>query len=116
MAKQPNYTEEALETVLRMYEESEQDNSKLKEIGEAVGKTDKSVRAKLVKEGAYVTQDKPTSRTKDEGPTKKDLINELVTVTGLTLEGIDGANKPALQELVTFLMSRDNDEVVEAVE
>ena len=109
MAKQPNYTDEMTAKVVQMYADSGNDNSvdNLGVIAEAVGKTAKSVRAKLVKEGAYVVVEKPVARAKDEGPTKKDLIGDLVKLTGLPLDGIDGANKPALAELVEFLRARD---------
>jgi len=109
MAKQPNYTDEMTAKVVEMYDVSGKDNSveNLDKIAEAVGRTSRSVRAKLVKEGAYVVVEKTAVATKDDGPTKKDLIGDLVALTGLSLEGIDGANKPALTELVEFLRAQD---------
>jgi hypothetical protein len=109
MAKQPNYTDEMTAKVVEMYVTSENDNSvdNLEAIAVAVGKTAKSIRAKLVKEGAYVVVEKSATKVKDDGPTKKDLINDLTDLTGLELAGIDGANKPALTELVEFLRAQD---------
>ena len=44
------------------------------EIAEAVNKSVRSVRSKLVREGVYIAKPKTTTRKSDE-PTKKELLN-----------------------------------------
>lgn len=69
-------------------------------------KTVASVRSKLVKERIYVKSDKPNRVAKKEGPSKKDLVAQLIKLTGRENEGgepfkgIDGITKPALQEII----------------
>ena len=98
MAKQPNYTPELVEQVVARY--AELGNEGLETIAQETGKSVRSVRSKLVREGAYVAPKKPTKADKDDGPTKKDLIRDLVALTGHNLVGIEGATKGALAELI----------------
>ena len=59
-----------------------------------------SVRSKLVREGVYVAQPKATARKSDE-PTKKELLNELETVYPFDVNGLTGATKDAIKDLLT---------------
>ena len=70
MAKTANYTDEQIDTISAMYQDLGNDG--LDEIATQVGKTVRSVRAKLVREGIYVAPDKTTTRK--DGPTKKELL------------------------------------------
>lgn len=105
MAKEANYTQEMTEKVVSMYQEL--GNEGLEAIGEAVGKSVKSVRSKLVREGAYVAPDKPVRERKEDGPSKKELVGQLTAMTGVNLAGIEGANKGALSELISYLATRE---------
>lgn len=98
MAKQPNYTPEVTAQVVERY--AELGNEGLETIAQEAGKSPRSVRSKLVREGVYVAPEKPVKADKDEGPTKKDLIRNLVALTGTNLVGIEGATKGALAELI----------------
>ena len=117
MSKQ-NYTPEMTEMAVAMYEEL--GNTGLPQIAEYMNqmardaklggdtKTPNSVRSKLVREKVYVPSDKPIKQPKREGPSKKDLVVELVTLTGRQDEkdpfkGIEGATKGALKEVLAEL-------------
>ena len=93
-----NYTDEQVTELKTMY--AELGNKGLEEIAEHFSKSVRSVRAKLVREHVYVAPDKPTSVKKNEGPTKKELIVQLSGITGSKHEGIDGATKGAISELI----------------
>jgi len=75
------------------------------ELADTLNKTIPSIRAKLVSLGIYVAPEKSTKVAKDEGPSKKDLIAVLVALTGRQLEGIEGATKPALAEIIEVLQN-----------
>ena len=73
MAKaEPNYTEEMVAAITSAY----QAETPVQEIADMIGKSKRSVISKLVREGVYVATEKPTS-TRDNGPTKKELLNQL---------------------------------------
>lgn len=74
-------------------------------LAETLNKTVPSIRAKLVSLGVYVAPEKSSKTVKDEGPSKKDLIAVLVSLTGRQLSGIEGATKPALAELIEVLQN-----------
>lgn len=94
--KSANYTVEALETMLAMYEELGNDG--LDEIAQAIGKPVRSVRSKLVREGVYVASVKgPT--VKADGPSKKELLRDL-EAKGFDTTGFEGATKIALSRLL----------------
>jgi len=92
MATQPNYTEEQVTQLHDMY--AEMGSEGLDTIAEAIGKTVRSVRAKLVRDGLYVAPTKASS-LKANGPSKKDILREFDTV-GFDPTGLEGATKEAL--------------------
>lgn len=66
-------------------------------------KNARSVRSKLVREGVFV-KDAPKPKAKrEEGPSKKELARTLRDLTGRDLDGIDGATKGAISELIEVL-------------
>lgn len=95
-----NYTEAMVEQILTMY--GELGNDGMDAIAAAVGRPVRSVRAKLVREGAYVAPVKGPKVEKEEGPTKKELLIELATLVDFDVEGLTGATKGALADLVAF--------------
>jgi len=97
MAK-TNYTPEMLDTLFCMYEEL--GNEGLAEIAATLGKTEKSVRSKLVREGLY----KPSEKTnlKTNGPSKKEILREIEKL-GFDPEGFEGATKIALNRLLNII-------------
>ena len=94
MATQPNYTEEMTVSIISQY----QDGIAVADIAEAIGKSVRSVRSKLVREGVYVAKEKVATR-KVEGPTKKELLID-IDATGFDTKGFEGATKEALTRLL----------------
>lgn len=74
----------------------------LEEIEIALGKSRKSLIAKLARDGVYIPQPKVVPKKKKNEPSKKELIAKLAEITGASLEGIDPASKTALTELITW--------------
>jgi len=103
MAKTANYTEEQVTQITDLY--AELGNTGLDQIAESVGKTVRSIRAKLVREGAYAAPDKSASRR--DGPTKKELLRELEGVVGAEIDVANfmGATKQGIQYLVNTFRS-----------
>lgn len=101
--KQTNYTKEQTEQLVALYQE--RGNEALEDIAKEMGKTLKSVRAKLVREGVYVAPDK-SKRSDEDGPSKKELVLELSKLTGKELAGIEGATKGSLAELIEAFQAR----------
>ena len=94
VTKTPNYTDEMTASVVEQYS----NGVDLDAIAESVGKTVRSVRSKLVREGVYVAQPKQTA-AKREGPTKKELLRD-IEATGMDATGFEGATKDALTRLL----------------
>ena len=99
--KTANYTQDQVNTVCEMY--AEMGNEGLESIAEAVGKSVRSVRSKLVREGVYVATPKAKAAPRDTGPSKKELLNELEGILGFDVTGFSGATKPAIAELIQKL-------------
>ena len=95
--KSPNYTDEMVETAISMYQDL--GNEGLETIAEAVGQNVRSVSSKLVREGIYVASEKPAS-PRNEGPTKKELLLQLEAVAPFEVDGLMGATKSALTQLI----------------
>jgi hypothetical protein len=94
--KNANYTPEMLARMTAMYEDL--GNEGIPEIAESLGKTVRSVRSKLVREGVYVASPKGVSN-KTEGPSKKELLRE-IEAKGFDATGFEGATKVALSRLL----------------
>ena len=95
VAKNPNYTDEMVETAVSMYQELGNDG--LDQIAEAVGKSVRSIRSKLVREGVYVATPK-TVAVKQDGPSKKEILRT-IEADGFDVTGFEGATKAALSRL-----------------
>lgn len=105
--KAQNYTQEMTDFAVATYQAAIADGATNQEAIDQVladerfaGKNARSVRSKLSREGVYVKQEAAPKAQKVEGPSKKDMIKTLQTLTGRDLEGIDNATKGALQELI----------------
>ena len=94
MAQKVNYTPEMTAGIVSAY----QAGTDVAEIADTVGKSVRSVRSKLVREGVYVAQPKKVTR-KVEGPTKKEILRDLEG-TGFDVKGFEGATKEALTRLL----------------
>ena len=97
--KAPNYTEEMTVSIISSYQNGES----LADIAEAIGKSVRSVRSKLVREGVYVAVAKPET-TKVLGPSKKLLLNDLEKVDpNFPVKGMLGATKEAIEYTIAIL-------------
>lgn len=96
MAKAINYTPELTAQIVDQY----QAGVSVDDIAASIEKSVRSVRSKLVREGVYVAQPKATARKSDE-PTKKELLNELEAVYPFDVNGLTGATKDAIKDLLT---------------
>ena len=96
--KAVNYSEEMTAKVISDY----QNGIELDAIADEIGKSVRSVRSKLVREGVYVAKPKPTSAKRDE-PTKKELLNTLEGIAPFEVTGFMGATKRALSDLISHL-------------
>ena len=93
-ATKVNYTPELTGQIVSAY----QAGTAVEEIAETIGKSVRSVRSKLVREGVYVAKEKVATR-KVEGPTKKELLID-IDATGFDTKGFEGATKDALTRLL----------------
>jgi len=90
-----NYTAEQVTSMVDAY----QAGTSVDALAEQMGKSVRSVIAKLVREGVYVAQEKPKAN-KVEGPTKKELLIELERRVSFDVNGLMGATKEAIQSLI----------------
>jgi len=97
-----NYTAELTQRIVAEYQEG----VAVESIAEAIGKSVRSVRSKLVREGVYSAPAK-TPKVKQEGPTKKELLRELEATTGFSAEGLEGATKAAITRIMQALQPVD---------
>jgi hypothetical protein len=98
--KVQNYTESMVERLLGMY--AELGNDGIEAIAAELNRPVRSVRSKLVREGVYVVSDKPTKAAKAEGPSKKELLNQLETLVSFPVEGLTGATKEAIAHVIAL--------------
>jgi hypothetical protein len=94
MAK-PNYDETTTTNIIDQYTAGED----IKTIAETIGRSVRSVRSKLVREGVYVAPPKPEKADVVSGPTKAELLTKL-EATGLNVKGLEGATKDAITRLI----------------
>ena len=104
-----NYTEGMVETMLAMY--AELGNDGLEQIAHTIGKPVRSVRSKLVREGVYVAESKPAKAAKADGPTKKELLFELESLLGFSVDGLMPATKEAIQLLIAFARQAESNRI-----
>lgn len=97
-AAKQNYTDEMVAKAIEMY--AEKGNEGMDEIAEAIGRSVRSVRSKLVREGVYVAAEKPVKAAKVEGPTKKEMLNELESLVDFPIDGLMGATKEVIGALI----------------
>lgn len=94
--KAVNYTPELTAQIVDQY----QSGVSVADIASSIEKSVRSVRSKLVREGVYVAAPKKSARKSDE-PTKKELLNELEAVYPFDVNGLTGATKDAIKDLLS---------------
>lgn len=96
-----NYTAENIETAKSMYAEG--GNDALPTIAEALGKSVRSVRAKLVHEGVYEAPVKEIKAPIDNGPSKKEMLAHLETLTDVVdTNGLMAATKATIASVIAL--------------
>ena len=97
MPKIANYSVEMTDKIISDY----QNGISVTEISESIGKSVRSVRSKLVREGVYIPQEKSTSKKVQE-PTKKELLKVLDNLVDFSTTGLLGATKASILDLIKF--------------
>ena len=93
------WNDENTQEAVDRYAESDKSIKALKEIADALDTSHRSVIGKLVHTGDYQVQDTSVSKKpKDEGPTKKEILNDL-RARDFNADGFEGATKDALNRL-----------------
>lgn len=98
-----NYTAEMVAQAVSMY--NDLGNEGMETIAETLGRSVRSVRSKLVREGVYVAPVKPTKVAVDTGPTKKELLNELDALVSFDVTGLMPATKETISALIAEIRS-----------
>ena len=101
MPKIANYSVEMTDKIISQY----QNGISVDEIADAIGKSVRSVRSKLVREGVYIPQEKNTSKKVQE-PTKKELLRTLDELVDFPTTGLLGATKESILDLIKFAESK----------
>lgn len=111
--KAPNYTAEQTAEIVSLYEAGREAGKSnkviLAEIAEVTKRKPRSIVSKLSREGKYEVDEKAEPKAKDEGPSKKDLLN-MLEARGFNVEGFEGATKAALTRILDMLPEADADE------
>ena len=94
--KTVNYTADQIAKAIEMYQEL--GNEGLENIADSIGKSVRSIRSKLVREGVYVATPKKTA-SKQDGPSKKEILRD-IEAKGFDVAGFEGATKMALTRLL----------------
>lgn len=103
-----NYTEDMVATMLDRY--TELGNDGIETIAQELGRTVRSVRSKLVREGVYVATPKAPKAFKAEGPSKKELLNHLESIAPFAVGGLMGATKAAISDVIAFIEANQRQE------
>lgn len=108
--KKVNYTDEQTADLIQRYDNG--NGQSVKQIAEELGRASRSVISKLVREGVYVTPEPKAKAKREEGPTKKEMLNTLESLVTFPVEGLMGATK----EAIGFLIAAFSQDEVEASE
>jgi hypothetical protein len=74
-------------------------------LGEEMGKSARSIVAKIVRMGLPYERKQPTTKTGEPIVSKTKLVEQISAVVEGNLEGLEKAPKPALQALAAFARS-----------
>ena len=99
--KAVNYSDELTAKVISDYQEGVE----LDTIADEIGKSVRSVRSKLGREGVYIAKPKTASAKRDE-PTKKELLNQVESIAPFEVNGFMGATKSAIADLLVHLEAK----------
>jgi len=113
MTKEVNYTDEVVEDIVKEYVHANTDEDR-KEVVTAMsakyGKTEPSIRAKLVREGVYVAVSRKSKLTGSKPRTKAELVHELEVLMGKQegeLETLEKASKLVILAILKQVANAD---------
>lgn len=111
MAKPENYTPEMVEVMKGMYlgvldEPQERRDEVVAEIAVIFGKKERSVRAKLSREGIYIAK-VPVGKDGKPAVKKDALAVDLARAAGVVLTSAESLTKPDLEKLIAAFAARD---------
>lgn len=89
------YSDQETQQLLELYK-----YKTTKEIADELQKSERSVIAKLVREGVYQKLPRYTKKT---GLTKKEILSELENLVGFEVEGLAPAKKETLNNILDFI-------------
>ena len=98
MPKIVNYSVEMTDKIISDY----QSGIEISEIADAIGKSVRSVRSKLVREKVYIPQEKSSRSKKVQEPTKKEFLRTLDELVDFSTVGLLGATKESILDLIKF--------------
>ena len=102
-----NYSAEMVSTMVEAYQTrhgaGDSNDVILADLATVMGRSVRSVRAKLVREGVYVAPVKVKAAPRDLGPTKGELLQTLAD-NGFDVEGLEGATKPAIERVIALVV------------
>ena len=99
--KTVNYTTAQVDQIISMYKQS--GNEALPEIAAAVGKSVRSVRSKLVREGVYVAAPRVT-KTGAPVVRKSEIVTQIQDALGVELLTLEKASKADLERLLAAVV------------
>lgn len=105
--KKVNYTEAQTAEIIERYQAGET----VEQLAESLGRAVRSVRSKLVREGVYVAAEKAPKSKREEGPTKKEMLNTLESLVPFPVDGLMGATKEAIGFLIAAFDTVEEAEV-----
>lgn len=102
--KKVNYTEAQIEAMIADYTAGKS----VEDLAAAMGKAVRSVRAKLVQLKVYQKAEPVVKAAKEEGPTKKDLLNVLDgLLPKVIVDGLNNVKKETIQDLIDHLAVKE---------
>lgn len=101
--KEPNYTEEQVQQIR---DAAPLDMEKAKALGEAMGKSYRSIIAKAKREGIEYKAKEPEPKKGKNAPTKAQMVEAMRAATGLKLPDLEKASAACLNELAKWMQSK----------
>ena len=104
--KTPNYTEAQEARIRERAEEVGTLNAAVAaELADELGKTPRSIIAKIVRMNLPYATKQPTTKNGEPVTKKETLVSEISEIVGVNLEGLEKAPKPVLHALARFAAS-----------
>ncbi len=106
--KTPNYTPEQEAAITAASEAGVLNATVAAELAASMGKTTRSVIAKIVRMNLPYAVKAPTTKSGDPVTKKETIVSEIAALIGANLDGLEKAPKPALFALRQHLLAAQN--------